>query len=381
MDWSQRGYSVTVLTGQPNYPSGKIYPGYRWFSSKHECLGDIEIIRIPIIPRGKSYIQLGLNYVSFVFSGYFWALFTKRRFDFVFTFGVSPILQAIPAIRYSKRFKLPSYLYVQDLWPESVESILKIKKKWILGPLDLVVKYIYNNSNKIFTTSKGFIDAINQKGIDREKLIYWPQYSEPPSSSASNQKDPQIDPCAFSITFTGNVGNAQGLEVLIDCARILKDQQKITRPIIFYIVGDGRYKSKLISECRLHGLNDMFIFFNRRPVDEIPGILNASNVAFLPLASKSLFEMTIPAKLQTYLQSGLPILACAGGEVRKIIEESEAGVCVPQGDAKKLAEAVLYLYDLPAVDLIEIGKNASRYNEIHFSRDILLRKMDEYFAS
>lgn len=95
-EWVKRGYSVTVLTGIPNYPQGKFFAGYGWFSKRKELYEGVNVLRIPIISRGKSNISLALNYLSFVVSGFLWGLFTKEKPDLVFSFEVSPMTQVLP---------------------------------------------------------------------------------------------------------------------------------------------------------------------------------------------------------------------------------------------------------------------------------------------
>ena len=119
-EWVKRGHKVTVLTGIPNYPQGKFYDGYSWRKNRREVWNGVDIIRIPLFARGKSSIGMILNYFSFVISGFFWKCFTKLKADVVFTFEVSPMTQALIGVWYSKKHKIPNYLYVQDLWPENV---------------------------------------------------------------------------------------------------------------------------------------------------------------------------------------------------------------------------------------------------------------------
>ena len=109
-EWVKRGHRVTVLTGIPNYPLGKFYRGYGWFRNRRETWNGVEIIRIPIVSRGKSVFRLVLNYYSFVISGWFWKAFTKLKPDLIFTFEVSPMTQALIGTWFSKRRKIPGYL-------------------------------------------------------------------------------------------------------------------------------------------------------------------------------------------------------------------------------------------------------------------------------
>lgn len=134
-EWVKRGYKVTVLTGIPNYPYGKFYKGYGYTKKRHEQWNGMEIIRIPLIPRGKTAIGLILNYLSFVCSGFFWKTFTKVKADCIFMYEVSPMTQTLIGVWYAKKQKIPCFLYVQDLWPENVEIVTGIKNKTILNAI------------------------------------------------------------------------------------------------------------------------------------------------------------------------------------------------------------------------------------------------------
>ena len=126
-EWVKRGYKVTVLTGIPNYPKGKFYSGYNYKKNRKETWNGIDIIRIPIIPRGKTKFRLFLNYISFVYSGFWWKIKTKLKADLVFIYEVSPMTQALPGIWYGKKHNVPVFLFVTDLWPENVSTITGIK--------------------------------------------------------------------------------------------------------------------------------------------------------------------------------------------------------------------------------------------------------------
>ena len=161
----KRGHQVTVLTGIPNYPEGKFYQGYGLRKKRIEIKDGVEILRLPIIPRGKNPMMLILNYISFVISGFFWAKFTKKDFDQVFIYEVSPMTQALPGIWYGKGKKIQKDIYVMDLWPESIELATGIKNKFILKRVGKMVDYIYKNCDNILTSSKSFIDMISKKRL------------------------------------------------------------------------------------------------------------------------------------------------------------------------------------------------------------------------
>ncbi|MBK5500704.1 glycosyltransferase family 4 protein [Peribacillus sp. TH14] len=378
-EWVNRGYKVTVVTGIPNYPQGKYYDGYGMFKKRKEMYNGIEIIRIPLIPRGNTSIMLALNYLSFVISGFFWKLFTKIKADYVFIFEVSPMTQALPGVWYAKKEKIPCYLYVQDLWPENVEIITGITNKHIIGAIGKMVDYIYARCTKIFTTSNSFVESIEKRNVPRELIEYWPQYAEDfyrPLEKESIAEIPNDD--AFNLIFAGNIGNAQGLDILPKVAVLIKGKQ-LNRNIRFNIVGDGRYKETLVEMVKSNNVDDMFNFIPKQPANRIPEFMAACNSAFLCLTNSPLFAMTIPAKLQSYMACGIPIIASADGETSQIIKESNAGLSSPAGDVQKLTEIIIELSSKSSKELEQIGFNAKNYYDKNFNKEELLNRMDEHF--
>lgn len=374
-EWVKRGYKVTVVTGIPNYPEGKFYNGFGLFKKRTDKYKGIDIIRLPIVPRGKNSIMLALNYLSFVVSGYLWNLTTSVKADYAFTFEVSPMTQALPGIWYAKKNKIPSYIYVQDLWPENLEIIAGIKNQTILKYVGKMVDYIYANSDHIFTTSRSFVDSIVDRGVDAIKVKYWPQYAEDfyvPIEQTSINKN------VFDIIFTGNIGEAQGLDILVDAAKTIKNNYGIDN-ITFTLVGNGRYKEHLRRTVYDNKLDDQFTFMDKKPAEEIPAILSESNVAFLSLNNNPVFSRTIPAKLQSYMACGKPILASADGETEKIIREAECGTATKSGDANELAKGIVKLYYMEPDKLNQLGKNGRVYYQENFEKNNLLDQMDIYF--
>lgn len=378
-EWVKRGYKVTVLTGIPNYPQGKFYNGYGLFKKRKETYNGMDIIRIPLIPRGKNSIMLALNYLSFIVSGFFWKIFTKLKADYVFIFEVSPMTQALPGVWYAKKMKIPCYLYVQDLWPENVEIITGITNKYIIGAIGKMVDYIYARCSRIFTTSNSFVDAIERRNVPRRLIEFWPQYAEDFYKPLGKKTVSEIpNDGVFNIIFAGNIGNAQGLDILVNVALLLKKKQ-LKKDIRFNLVGDGRYKETLIEMVKLNNVSEMFNFIPKQPANKIPDFMAACDSAFLCLTDSPLFEMTIPAKIQSYLACGIPIIASANGETSEIIRDSKAGLTSPAGDTKQLCEIIIALASKSNEELKQFGLNARNYYDHHFNKEKLLTKMDLQF--
>lgn len=237
-EWVKRGYQVTVLTGIPNYPMGKFFDGYGYRNRRRERWNDIEIIRIPLIPRGNSSygilngMGMVANYLSFAASGWMWKAINDVGADLVFTCEVSPMTQALVGVWYAKKYRIPHFLYVQDLWPENVETVAGIKSKAVIFSLNRMVDFIYKNTDQIFTTSQSFVKAIvdRKEKVDRRKVHYWPQYAEEfyrpldRNEVRKNAKENSLvrlipDDGSFKIIFTGNIGTAQGLSILPKAAK------------------------------------------------------------------------------------------------------------------------------------------------------------------
>jgi len=380
-EWVDRGYEVTVVTGIPNYPQGKFYKGFGLFKKRKEIYKGINIIRIPLIPRGNNSIMLALNYLSFVVTGYFWKLFTKIKADYVFIFEVSPMTQALPGVWYAKKKKIPCYIYVQDLWPENVEVVTGISNKLVIGSIESMVSYIYKNTNKILTTSESFAKSIINRNVKKEKVIFWPQYAEDFYHPVRRNYSSGIpNDGKLNVVFTGNIGYAQGLDLLPKVAIKLKAIGEGDK-IRFNLVGDGRYRSELKQQIEDNDLTDMFAFYGQRKPTEIPQILSDSDVAYLSFADEDLFNMTIPAKLQSYMACRIPIIASAAGETEKIIEESNAGYCSKTGNVEMLTESILQFKRLSHDEKDEMAQNSRDYYVKNFNKQELMDEVDILFKN
>lgn len=374
VEWVKRGYKVTVLTGYPNYPQGKYYNGYGWFKRTKQRWKGVDIIRIPLTARGQGSVKLALNYFSFVVSGFFWVLTTNIKADLVFTFEVSPMTQALIGTWYSKHRKISNYLYVQDLWPENVEIVTGIHSPLVIKPIEAMVNHIYKHCDVIFATSPSFVKEI-QKHVkkDKNKVKYLPQYAEEFYKPVDRKLVPEIpNDDSFKIIFTGNIGKAQGLDILPKTARLLKGKENVK----FVIVGDGRDKDNFMKQIADNDVQDMFIIIDRQPPERIPELLVACDAAFISFMPDPLFEKTIPAKLQSYMACGMPIIASANGETKRVIEEAVCGICVELGNETALSKVIVKMI---RIDLKKMKKNSISFYDDNFEKQKIMEYMDKYF--
>ncbi len=372
-EWVKRGYKVTAVTGLPNYPEGKVYKGYGLFKKRYENINGVDIYRIPLIPPGKTRLGLVFNYLSFPFFGFFWNIFTKIKADEVYMFETSPMNQCKVGVAYAKKHNVPCYLYVQDLWPENVEMITGIHSPIVIKPIERMVRHIYKGCTHIWGTSPSFVDSIRKYVDEKEhdKVSFMPQYAED-----FYEPQPKVSHNGFNVIFTGNIGQAQGLEILPKAASIIRAEG--VKDIRFTIVGDGRARESFKESITAAGVWDLFEFAGRVKPTEVPSYLAKGDVAFISFADDELFAKTIPAKLQSYMACAMPIVASAKGETARVISEADCGMCSEIGDAQSLAKNIIAMRNLSVDRLNEMGENALNYNKEHFSKKIIMDYMDTF---
>lgn len=375
----KRGYEVTVITGIPNYPEGRFYRGYGAHKRRHEVINGVKVYRLPIISRGRSKVRLVLNYLSFVLSGYFWKVFTKEEANCVFIYDVSPMTQALVGVWYGVKKKIPVIHYVADLWPENLIAAGGVNSKIVLNLIGRMVDYIYSNNDRILTSSNSFVDRIANRGVPKNKIEFLPHYAEDfytPLDKKENgivSKWIPYDDESFNLMFTGNIGEAQGLNILPETARILNERMLNVK---FNIIGAGRYLQDLVKEVEEEDLMAMFRFIPRMPPSEIPRFLAYADAGLVILANSPIFELYIPAKLQSYMASGLPIIASSDGEVASIVNSSKSGYSAKGGDPECLANAIEKLMNIEAQEYHQMKKKSLDYYKSNFDKENVMNQLD-----
>jgi len=375
----EQGHQVEVITGKPNYPNGKIFDGYKLLGYQLDIQDDVVIHRIPLIPRGHGRMRLALNYVSFVISGVLfspWVLRSKK-FDVIFVYGVSPILQAIPAIFLGWVKGIPVVLWVQDLWPESLSATGYIKNMIVIKLVRHVVRFIYRHVDLLLVQSQAFIDPVIELASGTP-VKYYPNSVDKSFSEPIKAYVPNVTGLTdgFSIMFAGNVGVAQALEVVIEAATLLREYADIH----FVILGDGSRRNWLLKEVKNRGLSN-FHLPGKFSIEIMPGFMQKASALLVTLSNHQIFAATVPNKIQAYMAAGRPILACLNGEAARLVIEAEAGLAVPAEDAKALAAAVLKLYLMPVEERERLGNNGRYYYKEHFNHDKLVAELINHFQA
>jgi glycosyltransferase involved in cell wall biosynthesis len=370
---------ITVLTGQPNYPQGEVFDGYSASgcgTQQHEA--GYTIYRVPLAPRrGGGALRLAANYLSFIFSASLFGpwLLRKQRFDVIFVFGMSPILQAIPAVilKWIKRVKLVTW--VQDLWPQSLEATGFVRNRRVLAMVAVVVRWIYRHNDLLLVQSQAFIPPV-QAMSGKTPVIYHPN----PGELAFCQTQPPGPPAlvlepGFNVVFAGNLGTVQALGTVLDAAELLLPHPDVR----IVLVGSGSRSEWLHKEVTRRQLDNVQLAGRFAP-EVMPGILAQASALLVSLVRSPIMSQTIPSKMQAYLAAGKPIIASLDGEGARVLDASGAGVACPSENAAALAEAVLRLKAIPQSELLRMGEAGQIYYRRHFDPAVLADKLFQHFT-
>ena len=368
----QKGHQVTVLTGLPNYPEGRVLDDYRRGRKRNETLNGVKVLRTFEIGRGNSRLKLFLNYFSFAVSASLKALLMKEEYDVVFVNQLSPVMMGIPAIMYKKKHNKKMLLYCLDLWPDSLAAG-GVKESSILYKAFLrISKWIYKSADSILVTSNMFKDYFqNTLGLPITNINYLPQYAEDLFSVGvvtieGETKDSNKE---FNFVFAGNIGDMQNVETIIKAANELHTHHNIT----FHIVGAG---SKL-EECKQ--LADRFYlttvtFYGRRPVEEMPYFYGMADAMLVTLKNNKALSYTLPGRIQSYMAAGRPVIGAINGEASYVIKNANCGLCCNAEDHKELAKLLLQFCNSDIKEQMAI--NAQNYYIENYSKERFIARLE-----
>lgn len=376
-----KGHHVTVLTGIPNYPGGKFFPGYGFTRRKTENYKGIKVVRVPLIPRGNAgSIRLVLNYLSFAFiASLLGPIKCRDAYDVIFICQLSPVTVALPGIVMKKIKSAPSMLWVQDLWPESLSATGAIHSKSIIKAVEILVRFIYSHCERILVQSKSFVDTIVQAGVDRSKIEYFPNSAEEifDSNAECMEEAVQVDlPEGFRVMFAGNIGAAQDFATILRASELLKEHKNIH----WIIVGDGRMLPWVREQVQIRKLDKTIHLLGRHPLVSMPAFYAKADVMLVTLKKEPIFARTIPGKVQSYLACSRPIIAALDGEGARVVEEAGAGLTCPAEDPESLSKSVLKVYNMSIKDREKMAMKGRAYFEKNFESHMLLDRLDGWLS-
>lgn len=351
-----QGHEVHVATGFPNYPSGKVYDGYRLRMYQRETVGAVRLHRLWLWPsHDASSLGRSLNYLSFFISALLYGLLRARRYDVVYVYH-PPITPGLAAALFCALWRRPYVIDIQDLWPDSVVAS-KMASEWTARVLSGLCDFVYSRATRIIVQSDGMSAALLERGVPAGKVtrIYnWSTYTR---RDQSGDRSPTLesDPCV-NVVYGGNIGQAQSLEVLVEAAAEASRSEPNLRLSIF---GGGVERDKIIALAnKMDNSISVRTSLSRQDMDRV---FDQADILALHLADDPLYDITLPSKIQHYLSCGKPIVAGINGEGAKMLKESGAAKVSPSGDVAGMAANLVALVRLSAAERRSMGAKGAEY--------------------
>ncbi len=365
----KRGHQVTVLTGLPNYPGGKILDEYRHGKNREQERNGVRIIRVPLIERGSNPIQLGLNYHSFAWSASRMVSKLDDDFDVVFVPQTSPVTMVEPAVRYKRRHHVPLLVYCLDLWPESMKVVLGNRLPSLIKFYGAISKRLYGAADLIAVQSPAFPEyLVGEHGLQVEKVVLLPQFAD--SEYLAHELTEHHE--GFNFLVMGNMGRAQDIPVILDAV----ERMRAKTDFKVHFVGSGSCFNETQEYVNRSGLDDRIILHGARPYEEMESFYRMADACILALNGDSWVGTTVPSRLQGYMAAGKPVVAAVRGGAATVIEKADCGLVAPAGDSATLAKLMdRVLEDRSVLD--GKGENGRSYFIRHFSKETHMDALEQ----
>lgn len=373
------GHEVTILTAMPNYPKGEIFEGYKGKKVVIEKIDGIRIIRTRIYAtKEKGFLKRLRNYLSFTFSSVFTGSKYIEKQDVVITES-PPLFLGWSGYVIARKIKAKFVFNVSDLWPESAVKLGVLHNKLLIKASTWLEEFCYRKADAITGQTRGIVDNIIDRGFDSEKIHLITNGVDTEFFRKENRDEKFRESIGingkFAACYGGIHGLAQGLEIIINAAEILKEHRNIQ----FVFVGDGPEKQKLINMAAEKKLENV-TFLPVQPKANMPKIIASMDASIIPLKKLDIFKGALPSKMFEALATELPIVLAVDGEAARLIEEAEAGIVVEPENSSDLANAVLKLSKDDELRR-KLGSNGRKYAIRNYSRDNITRKLENILSS
>lgn len=362
-----KNFKINVYTSEPNYNNLKYKSNLKFKNSKNLKITYFKTFR----KNNNSFMQIFYDYVSYVVNLLFKINFyLDKKTDICLTFATSPIFQAIPAIYYARLKKIPSIIWVQDLWPEVLQDTGYIKNNIILNFIDKIVKIIYKNSDIVLAQSKSFENHLKNKYKLKNKVytLYQP-------SDYKFQKYNSINKGDYTITYAGNLGKAQDFDTILEAFK----SDRLNRGVKLNIIGSGKKFIYLKNKINAYKINSRVNLISYKKKKDLIKILKSSSAFFLSLNKGKSLDKTIPGKFQTYLAFGKPILVCSRGAINNIVIKHKIGFSSKPKNTKKLILNINKLSKMSEIKKKKIYFSSKKLYEEMFDLSKITHNLENYF--
>lgn len=364
----ERGHDVRVLTGFPNYPTGKLAPGYKMRLRQQEQLAGVDVHRVALYPdHSSSSMRRLANYASFGAAATVLGLGALRGLDALWV-NYSPITVAWPMLAAKLAFGVPSVVHVLDLWPDTVLAGGFATNGRLYraasSPLTAWCGSMYDAATAVAYISPGVGDVLHERGVPRDKLHFVPMWADEQVFRPSDvhlRHELGLSEDQIVLLYAGALGGAQGLGSLLRACAQIRDPR-----FVALIAGSGTAEGSLRSEADDLGLTNVR-FLGRFPQDQMTELMATADVSYVSLSSHPLSAVTMPSKTQAALAAGRPMVVAADGDVVRVIDDGGVGFTAAAGDVDDIAQALEQACDLGRAGLAQLGERARDLYDRQFS--------------
>ncbi len=372
-----QGFEVEVVTGFPNYPGGKLYPGYRIRWLQREVIDGVQVTRLPLYPS-HSQNALGriVNYVSFSASALFYGVFRAKRPDVIYAYH-PPLTVGIAASLIRLFRRVPVVYDIQDMWPDTLRATGMVSNSRVLEVVAGICQAVYRSVDHIVVLSPGFRRLLVERGVPERKVEVIYNWCDEASIGNPDGEAPIGFPASdrFSIVFAGNMGKAQALDAVLAAAEIV---QKKVPEICFVFIGGGVEVDNLKTVAQEKRLDNVR-FLKAVPMAEVGAVLSKANALLVHLRKDPLFTITIPSKTQAYMAVGKPLLMAVEGDVADLVNAAGCGVIAEPENPESIADAAVTLCSLSSLERNAMAERSKQYYQSQLSLKVGVQKFAAIF--
>lgn len=377
---AERGHHVDVLTGFPNYPTGKLQEGYPLQRYRRdERSARVTVHRAPLYPsHDTSATKRMLNYLSFAAAAWWVGRRHVPQPDAWLVYS-SPATAALPALLSAYRSTIPTHLLIEDLWPDSVTQsglVGGVVNSVVDAILHKFCNWTYRRATGIGVISPSMKSVLVDRGVDEGKISYTPNWVDAghdPSPPTAELRATLGLPAGRLFMYAGNMGELQGLEPLVRAFSHVPSARLV-------LIGGGIIRPHLESVVKREAIRNVS-FLDPQPSSAIGRYVSASDVQVVSLQDTPLLRATMPSKVQSSLAAGRPVLVHAAGDVASLVSENGLGVACRPGDLEDTTNAITLLASRPAAELVEMGQKSRTFYMNHFCADAGLDRLEKLLSS
>lgn len=373
----RQGFEVEVVTGFPNYPGGKLYPGYKLRLVQREVIDGVQVTRVPLYPsHDQGAVGRVLNYVSFAAASLVYALFAARRPDVVYAYH-PPLTVGVAAALIRMFRRVPVVYDIQDMWPDTLRATGMFSNERALKVVSRVCDWVYRRMDQLVVLSPGFKRLLIERRVPESKIELIYNWCAEDLLDAPTGDLPMTfpGPGTFRILFAGNMGKAQALEAVIQAAQLLQEK---AAAVTFVFLGGGVEVARLQQLASDRALDNV-TFLPAVPMTEVGSYLNAADALLVHLKKDPLFAITIPSKTQAYMAVGKPILMAVDGDAADLVRDSYGGGIAESENPQSIADAALALMNASVSERNAMATSSRRFYQEKLSLKVGVSRFGEIF--